>query len=181
VFVTRDFVFLHVPKTGGTYVRTHLPEVLYETQHGGIKDIPSEFQGLPKYAVVRNPWDWYVSWWTYSRKHRKDTIDGAWCQGTLESALTQMIWDHRAYREFGLYDWMFWQIIGSVHLTKVLRFEHFQEEVSDLFETFGYPAPPVEKVGASERGHYRDYYDDFTRELVSGVSSRVIRKFGYQF
>ena len=31
------------------------------------RDIPPEFRDLPVLGFVRNPWDWYVSWYHYIR------------------------------------------------------------------------------------------------------------------
>jgi hypothetical protein len=69
------FVFLHVPKTGGTFLRRILQQELPECRplpdmprsaHFGWDKIPPEAAGLPVLAFVRNPWDWYVSWYSFA-------------------------------------------------------------------------------------------------------------------
>ncbi|HEX6688961.1 MAG TPA: hypothetical protein VF085_09895 [Solirubrobacterales bacterium] len=67
------FVFLHVPKTGGRFVRQALAQELpdcrevdeHKFRHKGWSKIPSEATGKPVLTFIRNPWDWYVSWYTY--------------------------------------------------------------------------------------------------------------------
>src|ERR671925_190022 len=75
MFITRQFVFLHVPKTGGAFIRgvceDHLPEgSIVELDkwepHGSYDEIPSEFDQLPRLSFARNPWDWYVSWYHHT-------------------------------------------------------------------------------------------------------------------
>ncbi len=73
MIVTPDFVFLHLPKTGGTFV-THILQQLYGDRlvnidkHGTCSDIPQADRGKPLLSTVRNPYDRYVSqyrfgWW----------------------------------------------------------------------------------------------------------------------
>lgn len=73
MFICEDFVFVHMPKTGGTFVTDILHRLYpngYEHQdkHGTCSDIPLEFSHLPIVSVIRNPFDRYVSqyffaWW----------------------------------------------------------------------------------------------------------------------
>ncbi|NQV05169.1 sulfotransferase family 2 domain-containing protein [bacterium] len=73
MLITEKFVFIHVPKTGGDFIRRvcirRLPEDwLVKTniaKHGEDTDIPEEYRHLPRFALVRNPWDWHVSWYHY--------------------------------------------------------------------------------------------------------------------
>ena len=88
--LTDDFVFIHVPKTGGSFVsklfigtgpsaaasrhRTpaYLPERWQATcpgEHKRCAEIPATHLHLPHIAVRRNPWAWYVSWHQFHLKH----------------------------------------------------------------------------------------------------------------
>ena len=72
MLITKHFVFLHMPKTGGSFVRQvcrrelpsdwllHNPESGFHVGHDAI---PEEHRRLPVLCFVRNPWDWYVSWY----------------------------------------------------------------------------------------------------------------------
>jgi hypothetical protein len=75
--LTPDFVFVHFPKTGGTFVTQALSR-LYggregaflntDQQHNTCSDIPDEHRHKPIVAAIRNPFEWYVSqyhfrWW----------------------------------------------------------------------------------------------------------------------
>lgn len=176
MLVTPEFVFLHVPKTGGTFVRTLLEDrLVYSDYHASIGEIPSGFRHLPRYAFIRNPWDWWVSWWVYKREQGEDVGD------TLEEAITRVLCEQRNYRDYGFLGYTFWRIIGNRKQTQVLRFERLREDLGEVMRLYNYPEPNGQRVNASERGDYRDYYDDFTRELVGSLERRVVRAFGYEF
>jgi hypothetical protein len=73
--ITRHFVFLHVPKTGGTFVRDVCLKQAprgWEAHnwrpgrpHARYVSIPEDCAHLPVLCFVRNPWDWYVSWYEF--------------------------------------------------------------------------------------------------------------------
>lgn len=90
MILTRKFVFIHLPKTGGTFVSDALkrvvqrprkgnflerlgrrwkdPVLLDTLKHGTVREIPERWRGLPVVSVMRNPYDRLVSmynfeWW----------------------------------------------------------------------------------------------------------------------
>lgn len=111
LFSTNRFTWLHVPKTGGTW----LHQVL--TQHappswavsGGppahvrLWEVPMALEhwnrrpervGLPVVASVRNPWDWYVSLYFFLEQHRVNRTGGyAVPKHQRQPGLTQ--WEER--------------------------------------------------------------------------------------
>ncbi len=76
MILTPDFVFIHLTKTGGTYVEQMLARLYGERcidvdQHGACSDVPPQHRGKPLVSTVRNPYDRYVSqyrygWWKIS-------------------------------------------------------------------------------------------------------------------
>ena len=75
MIVTDKFVFVHLPRSGGTFVSDvirkcfpaareigyHLPRLL----------LPKEFSHLPVLGTVRNPWEYYVSWFHHQHAKQK--------------------------------------------------------------------------------------------------------------
>lgn len=69
---TKHFLFLHLPKTGGSFVTRHLLQVFPQARdfdkHGFRCQIPADCRHLPLLGCLRSPYDWYVSayefrWW----------------------------------------------------------------------------------------------------------------------
>ena len=83
MLITPYFVFIHVHKTGGKFIksvcRDYLPPdwILPHRwdDHAGIRQIPKQHSDLPVFAVVRNPWDWYVSWYHFTRQRERWQTD----------------------------------------------------------------------------------------------------------
>jgi len=75
MLITPYFTFLHLPKTGGTYVIECIKEalrlpVLYEQQHASFQSIPAQYHNLPIVSIVRNPWTWYMSIYLFAKMGR---------------------------------------------------------------------------------------------------------------
>jgi hypothetical protein len=85
MLITKHFVFVHLQKTGGNFVQAvcqqHLPpDWLVPNDlgdHASFHQIPSEHAQLPVFALIRNPWDWYVSWYHFAVQKQPEPADEA--------------------------------------------------------------------------------------------------------
>lgn len=71
--ITNDqFTFIHVHKTGGRSLNSVITQCIPGSQTVGYHFphalLPVQQRHLPVVGVVRNPWDWYVSWYAFNRK-----------------------------------------------------------------------------------------------------------------
>ena len=70
------FIFIHIEKTGGTSINDFFNfDDVYE-KHGTINYFKNEygkklFDEYFKFTIVRNPWDWLVSRYHWSKYHQK--------------------------------------------------------------------------------------------------------------
>ncbi len=67
MIITDKFVFVHLPRTGGTFVtemiRKFFPSAREIGYHLPRCLLPKEYSHLPVLGAVRNPWEFYVSWY----------------------------------------------------------------------------------------------------------------------
>jgi Aspartyl/Asparaginyl beta-hydroxylase len=75
MIVTDHFIYIHVSRTGGTFlnklIMEQVPGARMIQYHGHLEDLPEQFAHLPVIGFVRNPWDWYVSMYCdYKRKQQ---------------------------------------------------------------------------------------------------------------
>ena len=72
MIITEHFVFIHMHKTGGQtlndIIQRCIPAHRTVGYHFPHNKIPPEFATLPRVGMVRNPWDWYVSWYAFNQR-----------------------------------------------------------------------------------------------------------------
>lgn len=71
MIVTPRFVFLHLHKSGGTFVNAGLVQHIAGAKQIGYhlprSMLPAQYAALPLLGLVRNPWSYYVSWYSFQR------------------------------------------------------------------------------------------------------------------
>ena len=69
MIATGRFVFLHLHKSGGSFVNEclmrHVPAARHLGYHLPRNLIPAPLTHLPVLGLVRNPWSYYVSWYAF--------------------------------------------------------------------------------------------------------------------
>ena len=69
MFVTDKFLFLHLHKSGGTFVNNLLkncvPGARQVGYHLPYRMAPAELRDLPVVGTIRSPWAYYVSWYHF--------------------------------------------------------------------------------------------------------------------
>lgn len=131
MLVTTKFVYIHMPKTGGTFVRQVLnrlfrqdnggiDELLLEGQkHARFSDIPNSHREKPVALSVRNPYDHYVSFYEYGwwKSYPDDTFD-----------------ERKMRRLFPCYpEISFAQYLAAVHNWDLLNPRYVKPEIASLF------------------------------------------------
>lgn len=201
MLLSRHFVFLHLWKTAGTFLKAvviqNAPPEWECREIGGhplLDEIPESHRRLPRYGIIRNPWDWYVSAYHYFTTHdhgslfaqlsdngRRDFAETLTAALDMEQFRAQGIGPltHFAHRFYGL---------DSDPVT-LLRFESLRDELIQVMLDLPVEAPEkllaalreTPPINTSERTHYRDYYDDTLRERVAEADRGIIEAMGYRF
>jgi hypothetical protein len=82
MIVTDKFVFVHLPRTGGTFVseviKKFFPSAREIGHHLPRELLPREYSHLPVLGTVRNPWEFYVSWYHYVLRRDPASILVSW-------------------------------------------------------------------------------------------------------
>lgn len=209
MILSDHFVFVHVPKTGGTFVRdlcnAFAPADWHVTilpNHPSVREIPNEYKTLPRLGFVRNPFDWYVSWYFYLKETGGnpifDRISKRGTRGLKDSLMTLLetkpgeFFDLEPSRCADLtlsYSWYLLYLFDN-DLDSVLlgKFEHLRSDVIRLFGSIcPLPVSFVEavqqgpKINVSRRGDYRDYYDKELQVAIQSSDQTILDRFGYRF
>jgi hypothetical protein len=124
-----------------------------------------------KFAFDRNPWDRQVS--AYHFRYRRLRTP---------PPLTEFLQDDKRAR---LNNYEIYSLNGEPCVDFLGRFESLEEDfrraLGEIGLTFDHALPRA-KSGIRKNGkHYRDYYDDHTREVVGDWYAREIKLLGYSF
>ena len=88
MIVTDYFVYIHVSRTGGTFLNwlilDQVPGARMLQHHEHLADLPSAYVRLPVIGFARNPWDWYVSMYNDYRRKRQFVYQIVSEQGALD-------------------------------------------------------------------------------------------------
>lgn len=75
--VTSAFTFIHLHKSAGTFVNNFIARFFKEIKiigyHIPARFIPQEFHSLPIIGCIRNPWDFYVSWYFFQLQKQQSS------------------------------------------------------------------------------------------------------------
>jgi hypothetical protein len=78
MIATEHFVFLHLHKSGGTFVNEGLlrfvPDARQIGYHLPRRLIPPPLAHLPVLGLVRNPWSYYVSWYSFQLRQPQPNV-----------------------------------------------------------------------------------------------------------
>ena len=181
-----EFLFIAVTKTGSTAIEkaiSQYQDIKTCHKHKKYVSIRNEYPFVDsyfKFAFVRNPWDWAVSWYFYrkDRPNSNNTKNISFKKWIKEKAST-------AYNPIGIglsvaqSDFICDEY--GVKVDFVGRFENLQEDFNTICDKIAIPRQQLCHLNKSEHEHYSRYYDDETRDLVAQRYAKDIEYFGYEF
>lgn len=200
---SKNFIFIHVCKCAGTSIRDALKPYkdtfnkrrFLDRCLGGL-GITSNFaphghisareaknylgdkvwDNAYTFAVVRNPWDWQVSLYSYMLKFKNS------CQHELVSAMKSfdeyIAW--KCERDFHSQSEFLKDDSGDIIVKDVYRFESLDSDIQRLASHIGCDIC-LKKLNQSRSDSYRQYYSDKSREMVRRFFKEDVDRFGYEF
>jgi len=184
------FVFIHIPKTGGTSIESlfinnaHIKDVA--GKHNMVSDIGSEF--LKKYftfTFVRNPWDRMVSYYNFRLKRSFEMYNhGDSFKEWIRFLCSDEVQKIKAYH-FNLAIKSQYEFLVSksneISVDFIGRFENLQQDFCIVCDKIGIPQQKLPHVNKTKHKHYTEYYDDETKQIVAEKFAKDIESFGYEF
>lgn len=183
----KKFIFVHIPKNGGSSIERMLG------MGGGIfsvKDFASELDinKYYKFGFVRNPFDRLVSAYTYL-KSGKELVDRHFYNiVTKYPTINNFIIDF-LNKEDNLYKiphftpqhlWL--KLDGEYVMDYIGKVENYNESVKEIFSAIGLKhTQNIVHTNKSNRGDYRNYFNDETVEIVSNLYFEDMSDFNYKF
>ncbi len=198
------FIFAAIPKTGthavrralrehmgpqdveqvGLFVQRQLPiPDLARIGHGHLTLAqvrpylqPEMFEAFFKFAFVRNPFDRFVSYCSFVTRDTGEFDRDP--QAVMRELLADPPSDHILFHPQHSF---ITDASGALLTDYVGRVEEMQKSYDEIAERIGIPSAQLDKINASNRQDYREYYDPPLIEGVAKYYARDIELFGYQF
>lgn len=181
----RGYIFVHVPKTGGTSICSTLRKDPHQPIHMPLREI--DVRGEFTFGFVRNPWDRLVSlfWFIVQKKPDDPSYDP---QQIEEAGFKHWLMHDRTFmgeddkRGVALAPLQtrsqLWWVNGCNFIG---RFERLGSDLNYAAILGKFRVGRLSKLNATVRKDYRKYYDDESREFVAHHFASDIDRFGYTF
>jgi hypothetical protein len=182
----RKLLFVHIARTGGTSIEKSLVgedwwKIDPATKHLSASQARRHYgektwRDYTTFAIVRNPWDRFVSMWTIGYWYEPEThLKGVRPRDFREFMRT--LRPHPAEHYATLHQ----HRILDEELDYVLKFEALSGEFSAMLRARGLDDVALPVALKSERGPYRDYYDPELADSVAQTYATDIERYGYAF
>lgn len=206
----RKYIFIHIPKTGGTALtlaleaRAMKDDILFDNtpkaksrqhrqkelraagrlwKHSTRADIEGLVPDLDSYftfTLVRNPWDRMVSYYHFLRVQSFDHPAVSLAKSTDFSTFLNAPPTQATLQAWPASAHMR-DSAGVDRATLYARLEHMQDDLAPLETHLGFRLT-IGRVNASERDRdWRIYYSDVDAALIARLCAEDITRFGYGF
>lgn len=189
-FCERGFIFIHIPKTAGTSLRTalslnskgsHLPLSYYERVHN------EGYKKFFKFCFVRNPWSRLYSTYNYilSRNYGDEDIKWKLCLKSLDSFenfVLRYLSGDNIIKNFALAP-QYKFIVNScdvVSVDFVGRFESIESDYASIRDRVG-GLHRLERENVGISNNYKEVYNAKMIDKVYNLYKRDVIEFGYEF
>jgi len=199
ISIRHQFLYVHIPKTGGNSVQNILSEysedkvVCVDPHHDGVERFevrsdrfkvkkhsmlrdycrelgPETFAKLFKFCCVRNPWERAISFYFSPHRHRVN-FDRADFLQSLERLIP-------VTRFLALHDG---DATPFQNVDLIMRLERLDDDFRRVCERLKISFTPLPVRNKSTRAHYSTYYDPELVELVRARYAGEVEHFGYRF
>ena len=194
-----NFIFVHIQKTAGesiaTVLREHIPDLKpllnkHDFAIKGRKALGEEqWEKYYKFAIVRNPWDRLVSW--YSMAVNNGRLNKLWEYIVKNSEnfdefirnCTETVHDYDGEKNcfYNQLDYITDES-GKIIVDFIGRYENLNEDFKKICGVINLPQVGLPHIRhKSKHVHYSAYYDSEIRDIVSERYKKDIEFFGYKF
>jgi hypothetical protein len=202
VDLARGFAFIHIPKNAGTSINRSLgiPCVGHFTAADLHRHLGKAYPELLSFAVVRNPWDRFLSNYFYIRmpeSHYHSTTPGSEKKRHIHYDLLKdaspldcarllvdgrLDSDHQYWNHWRPQSYWLLGDDGSHLVKRLVRFEQLERDLGVIGDLLGirFEVPHVNPSDRPAR-HYAELLDRETRDLVADYYRSDIEMFGYTF
>lgn len=200
------WIFIHVPKTGGSSITNTLKpycdvqgQLFHQSRDPSLPLKPKQTRDYDQhdtiekvnetllaqnhnpneyfsFCYVRNPWDHVVSQYFYYHQLVEKR------PSPMQRAI-DVVNNCETFNDY-VKSHYYGGLMAKDHprsVSYVCRFENFQQDFDVVCERIGIPKIHLPHKNASKHTHYTEYYDDEAKQIVAEENAEFIEHFGYEF
>lgn len=204
----RKMIFIHTPKCGGTFINRAFgkrfrqcptltwPEAAGHKLYTEYRDIfrarGQDIHDHYLFSVVRNPFDWHVSWFNYIRHDQGGRKSGHRIEADLFARMSfadYVDWledpdapsSPQGYIRRNIHEWMTDES-GTLRMDRILRHEHLRDDFAAMIaETGILVRPGLRRRNVSNHKDFRSFYTGREVDIIARRHARDCAMFGYRF
>jgi len=200
VIICDNFVFIHLQKCAGTTVREFLFKAFsnckrHGSEHSGVQDIPKGHRDKLIVGTVRNPWAWYLSWWS----GRREALGGDFknlfkcdfkeflrrCFFTETRVLHDIDFSEVRKLEVGPYTYRYRKCYRTKAYEpnlRIVKVENLRDGLIEVLQLSDWQIAifdGMKKLNASKHGYFLKHYDRETMKWVQNMDRRIVQGHNY--
>ena len=148
-----------------------------------------EFDRCVKFSVVRNPWARMVSRYFFTHVEAKPSRGERLKRGTtrkfhnmeFSTWIKSAYWRHKLGIRTNSQLGKLTDLEGKLLVDHVGQLENVQDTLDWVSEKVNIDRIEMPHVNGTRKGHYAQYYNKQTRDMVAEMCQKDIEHFGYQF
>ena len=197
----REFVFVHVQKTGGMSIKKALSTIdgCVETNYHDFVSNLDNPEKFFKFSFVRNPFDRIVSWYNMGIKKNINSklvgYDNTFWEYLLENSTnfseflncTEKIMEYKDIGKpyfksisFNQLDY-FKDINGNIIMDYIGRFENIKDDFDKICNLLNINNLELPHINKFQHDDYRSYYTTKDIDKVTSLYSEDLKYFNYKF
>lgn len=180
---SRQIIFVHVTRTGGTSVEMALAGkdqwlIDSNTKHISASQARSLYgervwNTYTKFGIVRNPWDRACSMWATKWWHQASRLN----ENCPFEEFLKKLKPHPSEK----YNSLLCSDVYNEEMDYVLRFESLGTDFANMLKDIGVTDVNLPHFERRVRKHYTTMYKDSEKAIVAELFERDIQQYGYSF
>ena len=191
ILESKKILFIHIPKCAGVSIEKFFG--WNADRHRTLQSYADEYsedflESCFKFTIVRNPWDRMVSWYFYHKNWWYDIKTKEAFQSWVKDGMP----DHWAipgktidgtnwnnYDALSIMDFL--NNDKNIDLNYIGKVETLDKDMEYICKKTNTEYKPLPKRNSSKRGHYTEYYDEETKNIVKERFKKDFLFFPYKF
>lgn len=179
-----DFIFIRLPKTGGTSIEKALWLPKLHDKATTLRDWlgVEEYHRRFSFSIVRNPWALNVSLYHFRKqdgriKSEKTPTFREWVRLMYveeDPRFNNIMWEGKPQK------WWLVNEEGEVIVDYVAKIENLRRGWEKICSEIGCNVD-LPFSNKSKHGRYKEYYDEETKKIIERVYKSDLEHFGYEF